>query len=286
MNCDSYFEIGSSHMICQDYALSGNHKNMWYGIVSDGCSSAEYSEIGAQILCHATKNLLMLYYDLFLNESIKVSYLSDLLGNSIRAKADEIRKIYPISRDSLQATLLISVVIQRSNNPTAEAFIFAWGDGVIIRSNGEVIAVNELDYPETNAPVYLMTDISAYISKFGPAEDKLVKQSKRYDLQKHSDCYKIVKEFSGPINPFCDPFVVSYPMPKGDFILLATDGLTQYQDQNKKPVKASDIIPSILDYPNFNGQFVKRTMNFMKRDLIRKSWSHADDIGIVTTINL
>jgi len=55
MNADSYFEIGSTHLVCQDYALSGLYKDMCYGIVSDGCSSAENSEIGAQILCHGAR---------------------------------------------------------------------------------------------------------------------------------------------------------------------------------------------------------------------------------------
>jgi serine/threonine protein phosphatase PrpC len=271
MNCDSYFEIGSSHMVCQDYALSGNYKDMWYGIVSDGCSSAEFSEIGAQVLCHVTKNILMVYYDLFLNGSVTPEFIAQLLATSIRVKADEVRKIYPISRDSLQATLLIAVVIN------GFMFTFVWGDGVIILGWDKNITVTEIDYPDTNAPVYLMTDIESYKRKF---EDKLTKRVCIYNHREYATNKNIVSR------PFEEPIVDCRKTGPGDFILLCTDGLTQYQDQNKKPIDIHEILPLILDYPNFNGQFVKRTMNFLKRDLARKNWSHADDVGIVTLINI
>jgi serine/threonine protein phosphatase PrpC len=238
---------------------------MYYGIVSDGCSSAEYSEIGAQVLCHTTKNILMVYYDLFLNGSVTPEFIAQLLATSIRAKADEVRKIYPISRDSLQATLLIAVMINDF------MFTFVWGDGIIIRCWNKSTTVSEIDYPDTNAPVYLMTDIEAYKRKF---EDKLNKRLTNYNPCK-----------STGLLPFDEPYVDYRKVGSGDLFILCTDGFTQYQDQNKKPIEVTSIIPSILDYPNYNGQFVKRTMNFMKRDLARKGWAHSDDIGIATLIN-
>lgn len=272
MNCDSYFEIGSSHLVCQDYALTGTYRDMSYGIVSDGCSSAEYSELGAQILCHSTRYFLALYHDLFLkNGDIEgrggyFQAMADLLGNSIRTRADEIRKLYPISRDSLQATLLIALVIK------GNALIFAWGDGVIIKSVGGHLKVDEIDFPLTNAPVYLTTDKAAYDAKFGP--DQLEKKINRYESGR-------VQEIS---RDYDKPYMDIFPVNPGDLIAIATDGLSQYQDENKKPVPLELIIPQVLDYPNNNGQFVKRTMNFLKRDLARKNWSHADDIGVATII--
>ena len=285
MNSDSYFEIGSTHLVCQDYALSGSFKDMTYGIVSDGCSSAEYSEIGAQILCHATRYFLTLYYDLFFNETLSAKYIAELLGKSIRARADEIRKLYPISRDSLQATLLIALYIKTED--TYKAFVFVWGDGVVITSSkiANFVSVAELDYPETNAPVYLMTDFEAYKRKFN-APDQLRKQFRNYDLFPDSNDVspdRVANETFKDID-IDVPAVYSFPAHLGDFIMIATDGLTQYQDQNKKPIDSSFVIPDLFDYPNFNGQFLKRTMNFMKRDMVKKSWSHADDIGLATIV--
>jgi serine/threonine protein phosphatase PrpC len=265
---------------------------MWYAIVSDGCSSAEYSEIGAQVLCHTTKNILMVYYDLFLNGSVTPGFIAQLLENSIRIKADEVRKIYPISRNSLQATLLISVIVKREGKKN-QAFIFAWGDGVIIHSyklDTELISVEEIDFPNTNAPVYLMTDLEAYKNKF-PLED-CIKRSRSLAIGKdHLKILDCSKSFTHcfeeqKLSIFNDPIIKCFSIEPGDFIVLATDGLSQYQDQNKKPVELLKMAQPILDYPNYNGQFVKRTMNFMKRDLARKGWAHSDDIGIATIINL
>jgi len=44
------------------------------------------------------------------------------------------------------------------------------------------------------------------------------------------------------------------------------------------------MIPQIIDYPNLKGEFVKRTMNFLRRDLLKKSWSHADDVSVATVV--
>jgi serine/threonine protein phosphatase PrpC len=277
MNCDSYFEIGSTHLICQDYALSGFYKDMCYGIVSDGCSSAEHSEIGAQVLCHATRYFLALYYDLFFNNSMTPGALAELLGNSIRTRADEIRKLYPINRDSLQATLLIALMI---NN---QAFIFAWGDGVVIKSisSSFSIDVDEIDYPLTNAPVYLTTDMDAYNKKFN---GQLEKRSKKYHLVFPPEKSQIISFQTDVFRPYQSPYIDTFPILSGDYIVIATDGLAQYLDHNA-PMKTELIIPRILDYPNRNGQFLKRTMNFMKREMIQKGQTHADDIGVVTLIN-
>ena len=49
---DSYFKIGKTHLICQDYALhSEGHISL-----SDGCSSSPNTDIGSRLLCLINKN--------------------------------------------------------------------------------------------------------------------------------------------------------------------------------------------------------------------------------------
>lgn len=272
MNSDSYFEIGTSHLVCQDYALAGSYRDMDYAIVSDGCSSAPFSEIGAQVVCHATQYYLALNYDLFFSCIAKTT-LTSLLANSIRNRIDEIRKLYPISRDALQATLLVAVAIKTENNnkPIKRVFVFAWGDGYILTSINNNINTWKIEYPSTNAPVYLITDLNAYDQKF-PGQ---LKKTITHSLQGSS-------EFTETEISYRDPYVVEFDVGEKDFVAVCTDGLSQYLDQNKKPISPSTIIPMIMDYPNTNGEFVKRTMNFMKREFNRKSWSHGDDIAVAT----
>jgi serine/threonine protein phosphatase PrpC len=262
MNSNSYFEIGSSHIICQDYALSGNFKDMHYGIVSDGCSSAEHSEIGAQILCHVAQYNLRLHYDLFL-ENVTQTTLRSLLGNNILQRANELRKIYPIGRDALQATLLIALVIQD------KMWLFGWGDGYFILNSKNSLITCKIDYPQNNAPFYLCTDRDAYVNKFGEAS--IVRVTEIHENTQH--CVEL---------PFDTSFFLSSVVSSGDMVTIATDGLGQYLDHDRNPVL--NMVPFILDYPSTNGAFVERTMNFLKRDLVKKGWMHTDDISVATVV--
>ncbi len=53
MNTDWFSSQGSQHRINQDYVLSGND----YVILSDGCSMAPNSDIGARLLTHSAKQI-------------------------------------------------------------------------------------------------------------------------------------------------------------------------------------------------------------------------------------
>ena len=63
MNEDCYFEIGHSHTICEDYALTGKiNENLSYAIVCDGCSASDTVDLGARILAHTAREYLISYY--------------------------------------------------------------------------------------------------------------------------------------------------------------------------------------------------------------------------------
>jgi hypothetical protein len=134
--------------------------------------------------------------------------------------------------------------------------------------------VTKIDYPLTNAPFYLCADREAYIKKFG--EGHIVREIIRSN-----------PEGSGNITdkPFFTPYFsnVSSLIP-GDMITIVTDGLGQYMDKDRKPLSDLSMIPFVLDYPSTSGIFVERTMNFLKKDLTRKGWTHADDVGIATIV--
>ena len=50
-NADSYFCIGSTHDVCQDYAISSPDRLR--AIISDGCSSAPDTDFGSRLLVKA-----------------------------------------------------------------------------------------------------------------------------------------------------------------------------------------------------------------------------------------
>ena len=60
MNTGSFFTIGSTHLVCEDYALHGKD----YVILSDGCSNGGgpriHTDWGSRILCKAAEEHIQL----------------------------------------------------------------------------------------------------------------------------------------------------------------------------------------------------------------------------------
>jgi hypothetical protein len=267
MNSDSYFEIGSTHLICQDYALHGQFEDMAYAIVSDGCSEAPHSEIGAQIMCHVAQYYVNLFYHTGALAECSMGAISSLLGNCILTRADEIRKLYSIDRGALQATLLITFAFEK---PDKRAMFFIWGDGFILENRPDHTLVHELNFP-SGAPFYLATDLSVY-------KDKIENPELVYTKHWIDKKGKETSVLETRIDPFCGfskDLRINFP----DSITLCSDGLKSYQDQSLKSVDLLTMAPAFVDYKSSNGVFVQRNMNFMKIANKKLQRTHYDDVG-------
>lgn len=277
MSCDSYYGIGDRHQVCQDYALHGSAENMEYVIVADGCSSAEYSEIGAQILCHAAKYQIALSNQTGLFQECSLSTLSSVLGNGILKRIDEVRMSYPISKSALEATLLIAIKVP------LKTFVFVWGDGVIIecfrREDGtEHYVICDIDFTN-NTPFYLIYNREQYI-------ENLVDEG--YEPRTYYTYYFSGSEGSNKREKYSDgmPYMSSSEH-EGSVLTSLTvcsDGIKSFQDVDKKPVELINIVPEIIGYKSTDGEFVKKRMFFLKRKAEKNNWSHFDDIGCGTII--
>ncbi len=62
LTCDSFYRIGSTHDVCQDYALAVQHRRdeasatRTLAIVGDGCSGEPHTDIGSRLVLHGTAN--------------------------------------------------------------------------------------------------------------------------------------------------------------------------------------------------------------------------------------
>jgi hypothetical protein len=87
--------------------------------------------------------------------------------------------------------------------------------------------------------------------------------------------------------PYDRPVVIRYPASGQKKLLsvtVCTDGLKSYQTQDKLPVDLATMAPEVVNYASSNGVFVQRTMNFLKRDLLKKGWTHYDDVGCAAVL--
>jgi hypothetical protein len=187
------------------------------------------------------------------------------LGNSIFKRIDDIRKLYPISRDSLQATLHIALAYDDF------AYTFSWGDGVIISKwpTGN-IHIHDISYP-CGAPIYLATDEQAYKNDRKNANEA---------------CEVIVKYFHNAIEEpiivkTLDPFkcIASfYSGARPSSIIICSDGIKSYKKNNIDEIPLLTMTNEFTDFASTDGVFVECCMKFLKKKALKNQWTHYDDI--------
>ena len=91
MNCDCAFRIGSTHEVCQDYALSGKNTVS----IADGCSGSVLSDIGSRVLSVTA-----------MNKMIELESLHDFDEKELILLARPSIKVLNLPNECLDATLL------------------------------------------------------------------------------------------------------------------------------------------------------------------------------------
>jgi len=283
MSSDSYFGKGKMHSVCQDYALNGSlDDDGEYVILSDGCSSSKFTEIGAQILCHVAKQEIILYGHTGVLKECSLDTISSLIGNNVFKKADEIRRMYGIPRSALEATLFIMI------KTNVRLIVLGWGDGVVImdyldkKGESKQLAI-EINY-SLNAPFYLISDLSIYLEscrKKGVLEPRVF----------HT--YYVFSEDGIKKKEITLPFMAPFEFENTDTanevskdtlisVSICSDGVSSYIDEDKKGVKLDKVVPGLVRFKNTTGEFVKKRMFFFNKEMRAKDWDHYDDISYGT----
>jgi len=278
MNTDAYYEIGSSHRVCEDYALAGQYEDMAYALVSDGCSSSDDSDVGARLLSHIAKGVLIYLKGRNLIGSVS---FPDIFRELVVRKGIEVKQSLGLPTDVFDATLLVCTVY--NNKVTC----LGWGDGylMMVTDDNSIIAY-EIKY-SSGAPYYISYEMSpgkkeAYWQTYGggmvdirnsiisPEGDLIYSNT---NVSPVSDSYSILKEAHAP---------------SLKSVILSSDGLGTYQIDSKfvppenTPIKDySDlsIIPLIVSYKSIVGEFVVRRMQRMKADMEKEHVMHFDDVS-------
>ena len=260
---DSYFEIGTSHKVCEDYALSGEINEYTYLIVSDGCSSSDGSDIGARILAHAAQAAIKQLSSVGCVRGVGMKHV---LENLIIEKCQNVRSTLGLSIDMLDATLLISMTDNKAT------YNYVWGDGAIIVETDNHFGFLKIEY-ESGAPYYLSYKMNkskreAYIKEFpGQRIITAVNGIEETEIRKTSMQSNFIDMF--------DAFEV------GSFksISLCSDGIFSFNDND-----VAGFIKKMLDFKCLTPGFLRRKMQRIKRDNNKSGISHYDDVSIATAI--
>jgi hypothetical protein len=267
---DSYFKIGSSHEVCQDYALDS--ESGLCVVLSDGCSSNHHSDFGSRIICKTALN--------FLSENKPYCPLD------ISHKALCISELIGLERSHLNATLLSVSVYDSKFNVTA------CGDGLIVARDRitKDLYVVELEYP-SGAPFY-----PSYLS-----DSSLLEGWKTiYSPKANVKTYWIRSD--GSVDNLMDAefdegfksnqyymFEESFDCSEYDLVAVLSDGIHSFQKTEYPSlpysrkivsgVKSEDIIPQLFDFKQMNGVFVRRRCNKFFEYCSKNSLSHYDDFS-------
>jgi hypothetical protein len=274
MNTDAFFCIGKTHAICQDYAEAGEG----HVILSDGCSTAEESNIGAILLSRAAKMFLRKfpYHDI------------DIFCQSALAIAYTYAKALELPEQALYATLGTA----KCEEDNIKFQVMLYGDGVMAarRRKTNIWDVSVFEFA-SGAPYYLAYELSPhweeiYLQKFGT-------ESKRttYELMiedggfkvSQKGCYTNKDVTAGSLGPV----YMNYPYEKYDMVAILSDGAASFQktsttltSKRQESVPVCNVLSEVLHFKNYNGQFVQRRCKAAFRKFSEDNCVNMDDFSL------
>lgn len=277
-NTDSYFTIGSTHKVCQDYVLHSNSEKP-YVILSDGCSSAVDSDFGSRILCKSLQSLIY-------NETYDINSLLD----SVIRNAHTFSRTMALADDSLCATLIFSKVEN-------EVFkVYAVGDCVIAakNKNGQITII---EYEFTSgAPYYLRYELGnkkeEYFKLFG---NEIYRKS--YTIGEYKN---VINKIPGLISEQeitkieFDKiyFEEIFPISDWEWVAVMSDGAKSFQQivstnttKTNQIVSPLDSLGELLAFKGVFGEFVQRRSQKAFKQFKEKNIHNYDDfsIGVIAT---
>jgi len=291
MKTDCYFEIGSSHESCQDYALTGEKDGIGFAIVTDGCSESHnisgQADLGARVVAYAARKLLMhsdvvkTLSEIDKERGTEFSSEQEKIRDCIMQEVEIVRKHLDLSPLFSDCTLLLTVVDKDKAN------LFMFGDGVaaIKFKNGDlnIIDVTYL----SGAPYYPSypldsNRLACYVQEFGGMLDVCQNLQQLNGLRKNAS-----KQINLSPHPSIGWDNTSFTFKDIESISLMSDGVKSYQkqsDNGMNNVLSEDIVNSFVAYKNTSGVFVQRRMKALQKDHKKLLMSHFDDISIATVV--
>lgn len=280
MGADYFFRMGSTHSICQDYALAGEADGIHYALLSDGCSGvpipgqpgSPYTDWGARFLVRAARaRLPEIVREAFPSEAI-IHYGASL------ARAAELPSV------CLDATLLVAVTA-----PNGDVVAYQTGDGVIAARRRDGSIQYETQKFGNGMPFYLSYTLSpdhlnAYLDPRARGGRDLGDAGtvQAIDNQWHPRAER------PPATEWAQHALtrqdlvqrVVFPKDEFDVVLLLSDGVESFQTRDQSTVALETVLEELFDFKGFVGQFlVRRCTRFLEKFCVDKGWRHADDFS-------
>jgi hypothetical protein len=265
MRSDSYFSIGKTHIVCEDYARSGKIKNglyagMPYAILSDGCSGASDTDIGARLLVLHAETLLQ-------NAPPKEPFEENLL---IDITEDTTSRMEGLPTDCLAATVLIARWVPPNNIE-----VLVYGDGVVAAQDFEGnLSIIDVSYP-SGAPHYLSYKL----------DQALEKQYQETYGGLRETCVFNQNRWSNP-ETGTGPLTLNYSLNDIETVMIFSDGVGSFQQWDPEglyptAIPVEEIVTHMFDIKVWAGPFIiRRARKFLSDFCVKHHWQHRDDFSV------
>lgn len=243
---DSFYDLAKNKTICEDFACT----NKSFAALSDGCSSGKDTHIGAGLFAKLGPDCISSIFE---------------WGRTV----DFIKSFYMLDFENILATLLVI--------DEAKKEITVSGDGTVVFKNKDHYKIINYSYPQ-NAPYYL-----AY--RLYPDYEK--EYLKQFDNGKKNvtcvtlDESLIVKNWE----VYHSHNIIEIVDIKDCSLALAfSDGIESFKKDNGEELCFIDFIREMLKFKNFNGGFLKRRYNAVKKLFNNTGFYNYDDVSGVALI--
>jgi hypothetical protein len=260
---DAFFSIGASHLVCQDYATTGRDAaGAAFVLVSDGCSSAGDSDIGARLLCTLAARALRR------SEGLELpAVLDQVLGEAHRTCES-----LGVPSAALDATLLAAH--QRGNGVS----VWLAGDGVVagLDRDGAVTSWSLAYDGEAPAyPSYLLDPerLGHYLEDHGRRRLTIVRPNAAAEVH-----FGSVRR---------DPYLLHLELDSRRFPLLMvlSDGSRSFVRDDgagtRGRVALGQVMERLMRIRRFEGRYAaRRARRFLTRECHKRQWRPEDDLAL------
>lgn len=250
--------------VCQDYAICSNtypstNENPFL-IICDGCGSSNNTDIGARLLAHSFRRV-------FEERGYNFKNLAEKLEIYAISLADIALKTLKINNDALDATLIFSMV----DGGFIKTRFFGDGYLLSLTKDKEIIGSHKISYSK-NAPHYL----SYRINK--------IRQDLYFDMQSDDLCPIKIKNLisSDQTSLTIDCDFVHYSIVENlEFYFIMSDGVESFMEiSTGKKIPPLEIMKMIGDIKSKPGEFIKRRVRAVIKELAEKGIYNYDDLSV------
>lgn len=248
-NSSSFYMIGNSHKVCEDYAAHETGENKSIAVLSDGCSSSTNTDIGARCLVQE-----FLGNPSGFNNSILEKESYSLVRNSLGLLSLASKeRVFSAADCTLFGLYGKDEIIQ----------IFSLGDGGIAYKKKKELLFGEIEYKD-NSPFYFSYLLESKTSV-------IPKRKFTSRLETRSDFYLEIESFHWEREQMF--------LEDNAIIAIFSDGISSvFQNGNK--VSSIDVVEVLMDIKNVRGPFLERQKNKFKIHCKENNWICEDDISM------